>query len=1271
MKFALLTISLFVAASQAAVQQPKTPSLQLQSKDSSNISQRVKAANLPTTTGKKQRVFIELYDDRAVKMLSQGTRVNRNQLATARAQRQHTIINRLSAKLPNISIKAQLNKSQNALVAELSASDIHTLAKERDIKRIYPSYDLKTLVTDSVSQVKADQVWHLNGDNTVTGQGTVVAVIDTGIDYNHPDLGGCLGTSCKVKGGYDFINNDADPIDDESHGTHVAGIIAANGTLRGVAPDASLLAYKACDQYGNCPDYMVIQAIEAAMDPDGDPQTDDAVDIINLSLSSADGEPDSPLSTAVNAASEAGILVVVAAGNDGEYGNYKIGSPGNAETALTVAASQDLSNIAGFSSRGYIKSNGYAKPEVAAPGAYINSTVLNGGYQQLSGTSMAAPTVAGAAALLLSNNSELTGEELKSVLMANTKDLGEAFNLQGTGVIDVLKAAQSPVVSNKGIINLGWHANLSSFSHLEILQLRSTSTTEQHITISIRKQGDNPIVYTLSESAISLQSEQATSISLTVDIPEALATKSMDDPSYIAWLDIESVTGVHSIPVILLHTETIKVYYEDFVDHQVSLSLVEKNQGIIESYYPNSSSKKEHTFFTDSGEFAVYFQAEDYAPYTSHIGAALDIPAGSDTSFSLTQDWHPVKYAINQKNGERMDTDGTLPHPFKAENFLVLPEYGEALYAAQAAWVESDTAPQLYIMMPSERMYYDAFVTRLDSKIAYQDLAFSKRLDASSIQSNGESLFDISASELKSINFSYAKQGNKIYDVLTPYNVYAYTYPNLDVSGMGTFVTLDNPIQTRKSLISARPDELFSFVGNSQTYSNSDNELSNDSERIFSTANYTVNEIDELVLTNLYTTKSSLKSIAVENNDFDFKAGYLLPSFKAKIVNQDGAFALSYDDANSTALFSDSLLTNYKGLVRYSTDGADSQVNREANNDNITIEEGYYRPGDIALPSASNGSRFEFNRFTIDGTPVSLVATLEYNLNAVDFSPPVINELIINTLGGEHTHLARGEGEIQLKVIDDDIKHSAIFFKPTTAQAWQPLAESTTGTVIAQLSALAKGTYDLKVEAADGTGNTITYTASPAFFTVEDCKYDTDCDGRWDQFNSDTDNDSVEDAEDAFPFDPTEWLDTDSDGTGNNADTDDDNDGYADSEDAFPLDATEWLDTDSDGTGNNADTDDDNDGYADSEDAFPFDATEWLDTDSDGTGNNADTDDDNDGVADSNDAYPLDASRSSNNASTGDMNTDANQDSNSGGGTNLWLLPFLALIAARRRKAAR
>ena len=159
---------------------------------------------------------------------------------------------------------------------------------------------------------------------------------------------------------------------------------------------------------------------------------------------------------------------------------------------------------------------------------------------------------------------------------------------------------------------------------------------------------------------------------------------------------------------------------------------------------------------------------------------------------------------------------------------------------------------------------------------------------------------------------------------------------------------------------------------------------------------------------------------------------------------------------------------------------------------------------------------------------------------------------------------------------------------------------------------------------------------------------DFDFDGAENALDDDDDNDEVADAEDAFPFDPSESADNDHDGIGDNADGDDDNDGTIDLADAFPFDPYEILDSDGDGIGDNADTDDDNDGTDDASDAFPLDASETADSDGDGIGDNADpdpdqaavdtdgdgtldaedTDDDGDGVADSDDVYPLDAGRS-------------------------------------------
>ena len=187
----------------------------------------------------------------------------------------------------------------------------------------------------------------------IKGKGVLVGEIDTGIDYNNPALGGGFGPGFRVIGGYDFVNNDSDPMDDHGHGTHVAGIIGANSgdTLRGVAPEVKFLAVKVLDATGNGWVSDVIAGIEYCLDPDGNPETDDAVDIINMSLGAAPVS-DNPLDSAVNNATNAGVFSVVAAGNSGAYGFGTINSPGTSETALTVGACDSASHVASFSSEG-------------------------------------------------------------------------------------------------------------------------------------------------------------------------------------------------------------------------------------------------------------------------------------------------------------------------------------------------------------------------------------------------------------------------------------------------------------------------------------------------------------------------------------------------------------------------------------------------------------------------------------------------------------------------------------------------------------------------------------------------------------------------------------------------------------------------------------------------------------------------------------------------------------------------------------------------------
>jgi minor extracellular serine protease Vpr len=149
----------------------------------------------------------------------------------------------------------------------------------------------------------------------------------------------------KFAGGYDFVNYDSDPMDDQGHGTHVAGIVAANGNVTGVAPDARIVAYKVLDEGGSGTDEDIIAAIEMTVDPNQDGDTSDHWDIISMSLGGS-GDPFDAMSQAVDNAVDAGVVVVVAAGNSGPDSGT-VDSPGCARKAITVGAAHKVNQSQG------------------------------------------------------------------------------------------------------------------------------------------------------------------------------------------------------------------------------------------------------------------------------------------------------------------------------------------------------------------------------------------------------------------------------------------------------------------------------------------------------------------------------------------------------------------------------------------------------------------------------------------------------------------------------------------------------------------------------------------------------------------------------------------------------------------------------------------------------------------------------------------------------------------------------------------------------------
>ncbi|WP_042351020.1 S8 family serine peptidase [Bacillus massiliigorillae] len=464
---------------------------------------------------------------------------------------------------------------------------------------------------------RAIQGLYDNRNQRVTGKGVKIGVIDTGIDYTHPDL------KRVYKGGRDLVDGDDDPMETLSpsffatlHGTHVAGIISANGKMQGVAPGAEIYAYRALGPGGSGTSEGIIAAIEAAIS--------DRMDIINLSLGNTINGPDLPITLALNKAVDLGITAVVSSGNSGPS-PWTVGSPGTSTKAISVGASyppvkqstlqvglgvnrlriplqqiygakewsyysskqmidggygkkEELNNangyvvllkrgkislqkkiknaedkgavgviiyndidggfigsvtknvnvpavtiekkeglqlkkllkinprmlvqtvllkeqdhLASFSSRGPVTVSWEIKPDVVAPGVAIDSTVP-GGYIALQGTSMAAPHVAGAAALLKQAHPEWKPDQIKSALMSTAKLLtkpdGTYYKTyeQGAGRIQIDQAVQADTFFYPNSLTFGlFNRYRGEHQHVKELVIENKSKYSKHYSFIIPK----------------------------------------------------------------------------------------------------------------------------------------------------------------------------------------------------------------------------------------------------------------------------------------------------------------------------------------------------------------------------------------------------------------------------------------------------------------------------------------------------------------------------------------------------------------------------------------------------------------------------------------------------------------------------------------------------------------------------------------------------------------------------------------------------------------
>lgn len=334
----------------------------------------------------------------------------------------------------------------NAMAVSARPSVIHELAALPGVSSVRPDVTIKLQASAAgaapvpgwnLAAVRAPELWAAGH----RGAGVVVAVVDSGVDVAHRDLAG------RFRGGdnswFDPSGRHATPYDGEGHGTQAAGLIVGESAL-GVAPHAVWIAAKIFDDDGTAKLSAIHQGFQWLLDPDNDPATDDAPDVVNNSWGFPEEvnecfrefEPDIAVLKA------AGMAVVFAAGNDGPASSSSV-SPGNNLGGFAVGAVDDRGIIEISSSRGPSACGGIF-PHVVAPGVDVQTTDLTfggavpGSLATVTGSSFAAPHAAGVMALLRGAYPQATPEQLEGALLAGARDLGEpgADNEYGHGLID-------------------------------------------------------------------------------------------------------------------------------------------------------------------------------------------------------------------------------------------------------------------------------------------------------------------------------------------------------------------------------------------------------------------------------------------------------------------------------------------------------------------------------------------------------------------------------------------------------------------------------------------------------------------------------------------------------------------------------------------------------------------------------------------------------------------------------------------------------------------
>ncbi|TMW72161.1 S8 family serine peptidase [Alteribacter natronophilus] len=648
---------------------------------------------------------------------------------------------RVQEQLPDAEIRRTFMTLYNGFSLEISQRDLEHLQSIEGIRRIDPVAMYEVSMDESVPFIggrDAGRMHDERGDD-LTGKGVKVGVIDTGIDYSHPDL------RDSYKGGYDVVDEDNDPMETQKdqgaptmHGTHVAGIIGANGRLKGVAPEAEIYGYRALGPTGMGTTEQVIAAIEKAVE--------DGVDVINLSLGNTVNGPDWPTSVALDKAVEEGVVAVTSNGNSGPN-LWTVGSPGTSSRAISVGAStpplkvpyltfdenrgeewsvipmqrakpwnlkrdrpivyaglgrkedfkstdvkgkialvergivtftvkakaaleagaaglivynnqegeyagaleealdlpvvsmskedgeairEQLSKtahpfirtiyreeedfMAPFSSRGPVTYSWDVKPDLVAPGVAIDSTVPKG-YLDMNGTSMAAPHIAGAAALILQKYPDWTPDQLKAALMNTAKPLVdrdgelEPPHVQGTGRVDLAKALNAETLVYPGAVSFGkWLRNDRRIEKTVHITVDNQSNKRKRYTIDPPFDVPDGIQWKVPFSFY-LNPGEKREVPVIMDILPAV----FDGGMYSGMIEVKSGSESVNVPYLFFVEEPDYPRVMAFMLEQTA----EENVYQYEVYLPGGAE-----------EFGIVLYDPDTFEFIDYIEAKTDVERG-------------------------------------------------------------------------------------------------------------------------------------------------------------------------------------------------------------------------------------------------------------------------------------------------------------------------------------------------------------------------------------------------------------------------------------------------------------------------------------------------------------------------------------------------------------------------------------------------------------------------------------------------------------------